>query len=74
MEAKLLKPTTDAELQKYHSREEVLVARGMGEVVEWIERKALKRKRGGYRQAVSTDRIITEQAWQAKLKEWGIDG
>jgi len=31
MKAELLKPTTDDELEKYHSREEVLVTRGIEE-------------------------------------------
>ena len=39
MDAKLLKLTTDAELEKYHSREEVLVARGMKKIVDWTARE-----------------------------------
>ncbi len=37
MKAELLKPTTDTELQRYHSREEVLVARGIKEVLDCLE-------------------------------------
>jgi len=46
---------------------------GRKEVVEWIEGNALKKKVGGYRQAVSVDRIITEEKWQAFKKEMGIE-
>lgn len=62
MKKELFKPTTDAELKKYHDREEVLVARGIREVAEWID-AWWERGKGG------------KQNWyelEAKLKEWGI--
>lgn len=70
MKAELLKSTTDAELEKYCSREEVLVTRGIREVVKWIEKYFIKL---GDTPSLNFYNALLKRDWQAFKKKRGVE-
>ena len=66
MKAELLKRTTDAELKKYDSREEVLVARGIREALIRVGREARRMDKTTYL-------IPDYKKYRQALKDEGIE-